>query len=612
MLKQMRENTKTILWIVVVAFIISIFAVWGMDLRMGGGRGRRGGGDEVGSVDGRPIDRRLYAATWQELYNNLLAQQGEDYRIGDAEAYMLAQQAWETTIQKLLLQREIERLGITVTDNELVSFLRRNPHPALRQIFTGENGQFDYQEYLRALSDPEQDWTELERWGRQVIPEMKLEALLAAQVHVSEQEVRERYEKENQVVRARYVRVPFPSPAEPYEPAGDQIDSLYQETKNQFVEFEKRRIQVIQIEKTPSRLDELDVLEQMRELRAEILGGLAFAEAAREESDDVNTAATGGDLGFFGPGEMDSTFAEAAFALEPGEVSEPVRTRFGYHLITVEERKTEDGEERVHARHILMTIEPGYDTRDSLGTLVRDLGEEINDTGFERAAERFGLEALEPEPFSRGSFIGGLGYLPQIVNFAFNNKTGAVSAPIETSDSVYYVKIAEQIPERVKPLEEVRQTLVERIRRERRESAALERTRTIRRDALTGGDLEAAALAAGLEAKETAPFTVDGAVPEIGTGTGFAVAAHLLPVGAIGEPVKGNGEWFLIQVIERPAVDMTGLADRHDELLQQIRQEKASRFIALWYDEIRSSAEIEDWREQTLQRRTAQQQDYGF
>jgi len=518
---------------------------------------------------------------------------------------MLSQQAWETTIQRMLLDREIKRLGITVTDDELVSFLRRNPHPALRQMFTGEDGTFDYQGYLRALSDPDKDWSELEKWGRQVLPEMKLEALLAAQVHVSDQEVRDRYVRENQLISARYVRVPFPAEDPPYEPTDQEIAGLYEKTKDDFKEFEKRRIQVIVIDKAPSALDVLDVKEQMEELRGEILGGLDFAEAAKEESDDYNTASKGGDLGCFGRGVMDSTFTAAAFALKPGEISEPVRTGFGYHLIKVEERKTEDGQERVCARHILMQIAPGYDTRDSLRTLVTDLRQEIQDKGFEQGAQRLGLTVREQAPFSRGSFIEGLGYIPRIIDFAFNNKPGAVSATIESSKAIYMVKVVEQIPERIKPLDQVRQTLVEKIRRERSEEAGLERARRIRQAALTGGDLAAAALSAGLETTDTPPFTEDGAIPGIGTGTGFAVAAHLLPVGTVSEPVKGNAEWFLIQVTERPEVDMTGLPAQHDELLQQIRQEKASRFIALWYDGIRKDADIKDWREQTLEAQTS-------
>ena len=163
MLKQLRENTKTILWIVVIAFVVSIFAVWGMNYRSGGSMSGPSEEDNViGSVNGIEITRQAYAANIQDLYNNIRAQRGEDYRPSDTESFMISEQAWEMSIQKIIIAREIEKLGITVTDDELVSFLRRNPHPTLRQMFTGEDGNFDYQAYLQALSNPDADWTELE------------------------------------------------------------------------------------------------------------------------------------------------------------------------------------------------------------------------------------------------------------------------------------------------------------------------------------------------------------------------------------------------------------------------------------------------------------------
>ena len=600
MLKQMRENTKTILWIVVVTFVVSIFAVWGMNWRSdrGGQPGRET--DVIGTLDGKPIKRQLYSLTFQELYNNLRAQRGEDFRLGDTEGHMLRQQAWETTIQRMILDRETERLGITVTDDELVSFLRRNPHPTLRQMFSDEEGRFNYQEYLRALSDPSVDWTELERWGRSILPELKLETLLAAQVHVSDAEISERFERNNTAVRVRYVRIPFAEEDPNYTPSDEEIASLYERTRDEFRELEKRRVSLIKIDKTPSQLDVRDVRDRMHELRGEIIAGLDFAEAARMESDDFMSAGQGGDLGFFGRGEMDSLFTETAFALEPGEISAPIRTRFGYHLVRTEERRVNNDEQRVRASHILMRIEPGYDTRDSLSTLVHDLRDEIAGRNFERAAERFGLEIIEPAPFTPGSFIWETGYLPRVIDFAFNNRPGKIGGPLETDDAIYFVKVVEEIPERVKPLEEVRHVLAERVRRERREESALEKARRIREEALISGDLEAAAHDWRFDVQETPPFTVEGEVPEIGTGTGFAVAAHMLPPGHISAPVKGGFEWFLIQVIDVQPGDPARLADQRHEIQEELRQEKMGRFLALWYDQLRTVAVVKDLREPAL------------
>ena len=86
-------------------------------------------------------------------------------------------QAWEATIQKRLIATEIEKLGIRISDDELVSFIRRNPHPSLANVFVDDQGNFDYQAYLAALGDPSADWTQLEAWARSRLPEFKLDQL---------------------------------------------------------------------------------------------------------------------------------------------------------------------------------------------------------------------------------------------------------------------------------------------------------------------------------------------------------------------------------------------------------------------------------------------------
>ncbi len=599
MLKQLRENTKTILWIVVVAFIVSIFAVWGMNQR-GGGRRPDQQSNIIGSVDGIELSRQMYSNNFQELYANMRAQRGEDYRPSDTESYMLSEQAWEMGIQKAIIAREIDRMGITITDNELVSFLRRNPHPTLRQMFTGEDGNFDYQAYLQALSNPDADWTDLERWGRSVMPELKLETMLSSQIHVSERQIRDRFNRQNTRIKARYVKVPFGVEEVPYEPTEAEISALYEEKKEDFKTSEKRAIRMVRIEKAPTDLDEQDVFERMTELREEIVGGYDFAEAATQESDDFNTSRKGGDLGFFSRGIMDSLFTETAFALKPGEISEPVRTSFGYHLIKTEEKTVEEEVEKVKASHILMRVEPGYETIDSLRTLLTDFRETITEKGLAPAAADFGIEVTEPEPFVQGSFIKDHGYLPRLVNFAFNTDVGKISSTMETEQYIYIIEIIEIIGESTMPLDELRPQLTERIRADRRENAALETAKQLRAMATTGGDLEKAAHSFELEMVETTPFAVDQSIPGIGTGTGFATAAYELQTGRISPPIKGNQEWFIIQITDRSPGEPSEMAAQRQAILQQLRQESASRFLALWYDQLRKDAVIVDNREMTL------------
>jgi hypothetical protein len=150
MLRSMRERTKTILWIVVLTFVISIFAVWGMDLR--GPQQHKYDANVVGSVDKQTVSQQAYSDMLNQLYLQVRTQKGENYTPSEMERNLLADQAWELTVQALLMQREIDKLHIDVSDPELVSFLRQNPHPQLQNVFKTEDGQFDYQAYLKAAS----------------------------------------------------------------------------------------------------------------------------------------------------------------------------------------------------------------------------------------------------------------------------------------------------------------------------------------------------------------------------------------------------------------------------------------------------------------------------
>ncbi len=437
MLKQLRENTKTILWIVVVAFVVSIFAVWGMNLD--NPSSPRQDDNFVGSVNGEPITRTLYSNSFTQVYDQMKQQRGEEYAPNQMERLMLSEQAWELAIQKILMAKEIEKLQITVSDAELVDFLRRNPHPTLQQVFRTEDDQFDYQAYLRSLTDPEVDWTELENWGRSLLPELKLQTYISSQVHVSEQELMERFKRETVEVKARYVKIPLPAAESAYEPSEREIDSLYAAVKESYTIPERRRIEILAIEKKPTETDEREVLDRLEEILDEIRSGREFSELADIYSEDPMTADKGGDLGFFGRGSMVQEFEDAAFSLDVGAISDPIRTEYGYHLIKLEERKRDEGEEKIRARHILMRVEPGYETIDSLSTLIRELTEEIKSKGFEKAADAYGIAVQEPEPFKDGYFIEGVGFAPRVVNFSFSHEPNSISAPLEEEQAVYYV-----------------------------------------------------------------------------------------------------------------------------------------------------------------------------
>lgn len=598
MLKILREKTKNILWIVIVAFIVTIFAAWGMNMKTGNSDYSDEKSSIVGTVNGVDIDRTIYSRNLSQLYAQLEKQRGKDYFPSAPERYMLNNQAWEITIQSFLFQQGVEELDITVTDNELVSFLRNNPHPSLQEIFTDEEGNFNYQEYLKALSDPLRDWTDLEMWGRATLPRFKLESLISAKASVSEREILEQYKKEVVEVKAKYVSIPFEEMSS-YKPTEKELEEKYKELSEEFIETEKRKISIIEIKWEPTDRDFKEVRKSISEIKSEIAEGADFSESARNYSEDKATAVNGGDLGFISRGQKSPEFEEAAFLLKKGEISDPVKTESGYHLIKVEEKKTENGEEKIHVRDILMKVTPGYETQDSLSTLIQNVIEKLKSTDFQAGAEAMGLSTKEMPPFTKNGFIEGLGYVPNLSDFAFNHDVGSVSSAIQTETSIYFLKILEIIPEEKKPFEQIKDQLAEKIREEISEKNGFEKALKLRNNALKNS-LESAAEENNLEIKETALFKESDPPAGFTYNSIFTKACHLLPLNTLSKPVKGNTACYLIIVTQKTQPDMTNFSEDRERIVGELRIRKSRQAFSEWYSEIRKNAKIVDLRTKTL------------
>jgi parvulin-like peptidyl-prolyl isomerase len=175
-----------------------------------------------------------------------------------------------------------------------------------------------------------------------------------------------------------------------------------------------------------------------------------------------------------------------------------------------------------------------------------------------------------------------------------------VSSSIESESTVYFVKILEAVPERVKPIEEVRPQLVAEIRSDRQRDAATQSAQSVRKNVLSGTDFTAAARAHGLAAKETPPFKIHDTIPGIGTNTPFSVACRYLQVGAASPPIAGEGRVFLIKLVQKTEPDMAKYADDRAKIMDDLRNELATRFVSNWYQGVREKAQVVDLREKTL------------
>ena len=598
MLKMLRSRTKVILWIVIVAFVVTIFAAWGANYF--GGGGSSGSRDQrnniVGIVNGVEIPAEVYSRNLSQLYSQLSNYRGENYSPSILERYRLEQQAWEMTVNNVLTQQKIEELGITATSRELVDFIRNNPHPSLQEMFTDEQGNFDYQQYLQALSDPNRDWRQLENWARSELPRYKLESMLAAKLSIPEREVMEKFKDAQLEVKCNYVVIPAEKEDPPYQPTEEELRAKYGEMKNQLKESEKRVIKYVKIDYKPTPRDFREVKESLLEVKREIQSGKTdFEEAAKIYSEDKLTSEKGGNLGFISKGEMPEEAEEAAFSLEPGELSAPVKTDKGYQLIKVLEKEVQ----RVNASHILMKVTPGYETQDSIRTFVRSLMEKIESDGFEEAATSMNLEILESEPFTENGIINGIGLAPSIADFAFKYNRGDVSSAYQIGDVVYFVKIVRVIPEHTRDYDEARDILAREVREERAMEKARQIAIDIRKKSFTSS-LQEAAEQHNMVMKTSGFFKKNEPADGFQANSIFVKAAHMLPLKSISSPIWDEDRFFLIVVIEKTEPDMENYGEKRDSIATRLRMEKSQEIISEWFAEIKKEADIIDLRNEPI------------
>jgi peptidyl-prolyl cis-trans isomerase D len=365
MMRTMRSIAPWIMAIVAVSFVGWMVFEVGMDVR-----GQASGAplDEIARVNGQKIDvQTFYAAVRQA--QEMAREQGAPTPRTLEEQRRLEDDVLEQLVQRILLDDEYRRHEITVTDEELRQALRLAPLPDLRQVEIFQtDGEFDlekYQRYLFSGADPGFALA-LEARYREELPRVKYFERIAMGANVSDATLWQVYRDQNDSATATMVAL---VPAvlvtdDEIEVSEEELQAYFDAHAEDFEQPPQAFLSYVTISREPDAADSATALERAQAIRGEILAGTDFeAVAARESADSANRD-TGGDLGEVERGAFVPPFEEAALALRTGELSQPVLTRFGYHIIRLESRQGDT----YHPRHILIPIELYGGARLAAGT----------------------------------------------------------------------------------------------------------------------------------------------------------------------------------------------------------------------------------------------------
>jgi peptidyl-prolyl cis-trans isomerase D len=434
MLDILRANTKsTFTWLIVLGIVV-VFAInFGPGSLSKGGGGCAGGSAAYAArVNGKTIPAAEWTRQYRQLYLLYRQQAGDAFTPELAAQLQLPSQAMDQIVDRELVVQEAKRRGLSIGKDELTRAV--HAMPAFQ-----ENGQFNFSAYEESARAMYGSAGKFEAALKDDLLYQKMMAAVRSTVKVSEDEVRAAWEGDADRVSLRFVRVPLaaaegavkaPTDAEVKafaEKEGARIAKFHQDNPARFDQKRKVRVRHI-LAKVAEGKDDAAAKKRIADAQARLGKGEDFGKVAGALSDDAGSKARGGELGFVSEGLFDDAFAKAALALEKGQVSEPVRTASGWHLVQAEEvvpakvvplDQAKDG----IARELL--------AKDRAASLARERAQAALDAakaGKPLAPVKIGTQTATPEetgPFGRSSpFVPKVGEAPGLLADAFAAKAG--------------------------------------------------------------------------------------------------------------------------------------------------------------------------------------------
>ena len=600
MMQTLRKYMKHIMWITAVAFIATIVFSWGM----GGFKGKKDALERgiVGVIDGQKIQYRQFALAVDQEFQ-AFRERVPDQELTDYRRNTIRNQVWERMVQEILFTKEIQRLGLEATPEEVVFQLRNNPPEFLKsteQFLT--DGQFDMAKYQQALNDPQNydAWIPVENYLRAAIPIQKLQQHVLSTLRVTDAEVREAYSLENDRVNVRYMFFdPSNISLESIEISDSEIRAYYKEHEEDYRMPEKRSIQYVLLEGIPSPDDSIQTWADAEDMIQQLNEGTDFIELAKE-SDDPGSADKGGDLGYFARGTMVPEFEDAVFSARRGEIIGPVLSEHGLHIIEALGSKWEDGEKKIHARHILIKFKTSSETYDDLYERAQYIYDEALQTKsdeFPDIVAEEGLELKESQPFQDGGFIPGIGLARRVCTYAFQNELGWISEPMGVDQNIIVFRISDIKKTHIRPMAEVESQIRSALEKEKQKAKSGEDCRIVWEKVERSATFDEAAVEASLEIKETGLFKLNAYISGIGRDQNFSGMAFRLDLDEISVPVEGEKGYYLLQAIERTGITEEAFAEAKDAEKERLLQSKQQTTYMAWYNALKENADIEDNRE---------------
>ncbi|PYP51860.1 MAG: hypothetical protein DMD45_06650 [Gemmatimonadetes bacterium] len=599
MMRSMRAIVKPVFYVLAISFVAWLAIGQVTDI-LGGGK------DVVLKVNGEVVRSQPFQLQYQAALEQYRRQQGGG-RLSREDEQQIQNQVADQFIHNILLERAYRRLGITVSDGEIIQAARSGPPPQILQQVLQEatfqtNGQFDITKWQRYLSSAGPEFTgQIEQLYRDYLPQRKLQEYLTADVYVSDAKLWRIWRDQHESVTVAVLAVrPEDMPDSLVRMSDAELERYYETHQSDFKRPAAAWLSYVAQPRIADAPDTAAALARVRALRARLASGKAkFEDVAKKESSDSGSGARGGDLGWIRRNErgFDAKFVAALHSLPVGVLSQPVLSAFGYHLIRIDAAKGDS----VHVRHILVAIALQGKHLDAVDartdTLDRVAGDQTDGHRLDSAAHVLNLPLARAPKLVQGErLVLAEGPVPDVSVWAFDARLGETSPVIDGPRASYVFRLDSLEPAGVPPLAQLRSRVLDEARHEKKKTLAREHAEQVARELHDATDLLAAGRGRALRVQKEGPFTRVTAGPEFTRNPVVLGAAFALRPGERSPLIAGETGFFLLQGIARTTADSAAWRKQRDQqreaLVRPIEQARIQQYLAA----LRAKATIVDRR----------------
>jgi peptidyl-prolyl cis-trans isomerase D len=585
--------------------------------------------DVVATVNGTEIR----GTEFQRRYQNQIQAYQQQYG-GSINEQLLRQLGMDQQILQQMVDEqaalaEAERQGIRVSDEELAQQIFSIP--ALQ-----ENGRFigeQRYEQLLASQYPPMTKGDFEASLRRSLMIDKLRAAVTDWIAVSDADLERQYRDRNEKVKLQVVALTADKFRDKVTVNDADIASYYDAHKAEYRKGEQRKLRYLLIDRdqlrarvmvtpqdiesyynanvqqfqTPEQVrashillktegkDEATVRKQAEDILTQAKApGADFAALAKKYSEDDGSKANGGDLDYFAKGRMVPEFEQAAFSMQPGQISDLVKSQFGFHIIKVVDKKAAATRSLDEVRTQIQDMLTSQRVEQQLADRTRDLDARIKKpSDLDMVGKEAGLVVSDANFFARDEPVPGIGAAPDVSNQAFQLKDGEVSRGLQSPRGPMYITVTGKRDPYVPQLEEVKDRVREDVIKVRATELSKQKAGEIAAALRSSKDFAAAAKAQGLEAKDTQLMTRGSPIPDVGVSQEIDKVAFTLPTGGVSDAIPTSTGTVIVRVAERQEVTPDAFKGAKETFRTQLLNERRGQFFDAYMTKAKQAMKIQ-------------------